>query len=66
MEEIFDKYPKLEIYYKTSDNNAFFSVTDAKNHAKDLEDKRITPVSRTVKKENLLDDFENKRNKIKK
>jgi hypothetical protein len=57
MEEIFEKYPKLEVYYKTSDENAFFSESDAKNHAKGLEDKRVIPVYRPVK-EIIIDDFE--------
>lgn len=39
--EIFNTNPKLEKCFKTSDGEHFYNETDAKNHAKSLEDKHV-------------------------
>jgi len=43
-DKVFEQHPTLEVYYKTSDDVPFFQECDAKNHAKGLEDKEVTPV----------------------
>lgn len=43
---IFKSYPKLTVYYKTNDGTKFFTENSAKNHAKTLDDKTVTPVYR--------------------
>lgn len=43
-EQIWKEHPSLEVVYLTSDENAFYSENDAKNHAKTLEDKSVEPV----------------------
>ena len=44
--DIFNNYPTLQVYYKTTDGQAFFQESDAKNHAKTLENKKVEPVER--------------------
>ena len=44
MNEVFKNNPKLEKYYGTSDGEAFYNENDAKNHAKNLEDKTVETV----------------------
>lgn len=44
--KIFEHYPKAYTVYFTADGSPFLSETDAKTHAKTLEDKEITPVQR--------------------
>jgi hypothetical protein len=39
--EIFNTNPKLEKCFKTSDGEHFYNESDAKNHAKSLEDKHV-------------------------
>lgn len=41
---IFKDHPKAMSYHKTSDGNAFFRISDANNHAKTLEDKKVVEV----------------------
>lgn len=43
-DNVFKTHPMLKSYHKTSDGTAFFQETDAKNHAKSLEDKTIEKV----------------------
>ena len=51
MNDVFKNNPKLEKYYGTSDGEAFYNETDAKNHARNLEVKTVE----TVYNELLLD-----------
>ncbi len=44
MSKIFEQHPKLVEYFKTSDGTAFFTESDAKNHAKGLENKAVLSV----------------------
>lgn len=44
MNEIFKQNPNLEKYYGTSDGEAFYNENDAKNHAKNLDDKTVESV----------------------
>ena len=44
MHEIFKTNPDLKKAYITSDGTPFYQETDAKNHAKTLEDKTVEPV----------------------
>jgi hypothetical protein len=43
---IFDKNPSLEEYHQTSDGQAFYTKSNALNHARTLEDKAVKTVSR--------------------
>ncbi len=45
--EIFKKHSKLQEFYQTSDGIKFFNESSAKNHAKDLEDKKVVEVKRS-------------------
>lgn len=47
-DKVFEENPSLEVYYKTSDNIAFYQESDAKQHAKALENKEVTPVFRNA------------------
>lgn len=44
MHEIFKSNPQLKKVYVTSDDTAFYQETDAKNHAKTLENKTVEPL----------------------
>lgn len=44
MHEIFKSNPQLKKVYVTSDDTAFYQETDAKNHAKTLDDKTVEPI----------------------
>ena len=46
MDQIFKDNPKVDIYYKTSDETPFFSKNAAQNHAKTLEQKNIETIVR--------------------
>lgn len=46
MDHIFKDNPKVDIYYKTSDETPFFSKNAAQNHAKTLEQKNIETIVR--------------------
>ncbi|CVK17119.1 hypothetical protein Ga0061079_11621 [Apibacter mensalis] len=64
MDKIFEKYPKINVYYKTNDGNSFFSESDAKNHAKSLDNKLVQPICREfenikVKEEKALETDKN-------
>jgi len=48
--DIFSNNPNLDLYYKTSDDTAFFTRNSAENHAKTLEDKFVKKVTRTSEK----------------
>ena len=43
---IFKNYPTLQVYFKTADGQAFFQESDARNHAKSLESKKVEKVER--------------------
>lgn len=47
MNEVFKQNPNLEKYFGTSDGEAFYNENDAKNHAKNLEDKTVETVYNT-------------------
>ncbi|GAA4156627.1 hypothetical protein GCM10022217_15820 [Chryseobacterium ginsenosidimutans] len=54
MDNIFSENPKVDLYYKTSDDTAFFSQNSALNHAKTLTDKNVKKVTRdSVEKESV-------------
>ncbi len=42
--EVFEQNPNLEKYYGTSDGEAFYNENDAKNYAKNLDDKAVEMV----------------------
>lgn len=42
--EIFKQHPQLEKVFVTSDEQAFYQETDAKNHAKSLKEKKVETV----------------------
>lgn len=44
MHEIFKSNPQLKKVYVTSDGTPFYQETDAKNHAKTLDDKTVEPL----------------------
>ncbi len=44
--DIFNNYPTLQVYFNTADGQAFFQESDAKNHAKTLENKKEETVER--------------------
>ncbi|OBW40810.1 hypothetical protein AB670_02761 [Chryseobacterium sp. MOF25P] len=46
MDQIFKDNPKVDIYYKTSDDTPFFSKNAAQNHAKTLEQKNLETIVR--------------------
>lgn len=52
MENFFETNPHLKAYFQTSDGEAFYEEQDARNHAKSLEDKTITPFKREAEKQN--------------
>ncbi len=39
--KIFNENPELKEFYMTSDGQAFYQESDAKNHARGLEDKKV-------------------------
>jgi len=43
---IFGSHPKVDVFYVTSDDQAFFHQNDADNHAKTLSDKRVDKAER--------------------
>ncbi len=43
---IFKNYPTLQVYFKTADGQSFFQESDARNHAKSLESKKVEKVER--------------------
>lgn len=47
MEQIFKDNPKLDVVYKTADGKFFFLENDARNHATNLEDKKVIKIGRT-------------------
>jgi hypothetical protein len=49
MKTIFELNPGLKEYHKTSDGVKFFTPHDAKNHARTLEDKKVSKVLRPIK-----------------
>ena len=57
MEQIFKDNPKLDVAYKTTDGKFFFLENDARNHASNLENKKVIKVGRA--EENLTTDVEN-------
>ena len=57
MEQIFKDNPKLDVAYKTTDGKFFFLENDARNHASNLENKKVIKVERA--EENLTTDVEN-------
>lgn len=46
MEQIFKDNPKLDVAYKTTDGKFFFLENDARNHATNLENKKVIKVER--------------------
>lgn len=46
MEQIFKDNPKLDVAYKTADGKYFFLESDAINHAKTLENKKVKKLDR--------------------
>ncbi|MGE4345936.1 MAG: hypothetical protein AB7D46_00835 [Flavobacteriaceae bacterium] len=44
MDKVFKDNPKLDVYFKTSDGEAFYNENDAKNYAKKLKDKKVQRV----------------------
>lgn len=50
MNEIFKNHPELEKYYETSDGTAFYNESNARNHARTLEDKTVKAVNRETEK----------------
>lgn len=46
MQFIFKQHPNVEEFYVTSDDQAFFNASDAKNHAKTLENKEVDTIKR--------------------
>lgn len=55
MDNIFENNPKVDLYYKTSDDNAFFSKNAAQNHASTLSDKDVKKVTRSSASKETLD-----------
>ncbi len=51
MDNIFEQHPNLKQYFKTADGQAFYEHSDAKLHARTLEDKSIETVEKPVKVE---------------
>lgn len=47
-DKIFEHYPNLKAYYKTSDGQCFYNEHTASAHAKKLEDKKVKKVERTA------------------
>ena len=43
---VFAAHPNLDVYYKTSDNAAFFTKNSAEVHAAGLKDKTVKKVTR--------------------
>ena len=66
MDKIFEKYPKINVYYKTDDGNSFFSESDAKNHAKSLDNKLVQPIYRGLENTKVKEDkvLENDKNSV--
>ncbi|BFM42678.1 hypothetical protein CFS9_13190 [Flavobacterium sp. CFS9] len=56
--EIFESNPDLKEVHMTSDGQSFFKESDAKNHAKTLQDKTVELVVNPSDYENLLDDLD--------
>ena len=46
MDNLFKDKPELQEYFETSDGTKFYTENMAKNHARDLEDKKVTHVTR--------------------
>lgn len=59
MDQVFKNNPALKVYYKTSDGTAFYNESDAKLHAKTLDDKKVEPIFKSVleKVVNALEDI---------
>lgn len=55
MDKVFENNPNLKVYYKTSDGTAFYTESDAKLHAKTLDDKNVSPVFKDAVAFDLLD-----------
>lgn len=49
MEQIFKDNPKLDVAYKTTDGKFFFLENDARNHASNLENKKVIKVEKAEK-----------------
>lgn len=47
---VFASYPEAKSFHFTSDDNAFSLESDAKNHAKNLDDKSVTEITRAMAK----------------
>ncbi|MDH1880934.1 hypothetical protein [Empedobacter sp. GD03797] len=47
-QDIFKKYEALQVYYKTADGQPFFQESDARNHAKTLDNKKVETVERPI------------------
>ena len=45
---VFASYPEAKSFHFTSDGNAFSLESDAKNHAKNLEDKEVVEITRAM------------------
>ena len=46
-QDTFKQYPNLKSYFKTTDGVRFFNESDAKNHARTLQNKTVEQVKRT-------------------
>lgn len=55
-DNVFKVHPALKKYHKTSDGTAFFQETDAKNHAKNLEDKTVETIVNEAITEVVVED----------
>ncbi|MPS74008.1 MAG: hypothetical protein E2590_12810 [Chryseobacterium sp.] len=49
-DKIFQENPKLDVYYKTSDGTAFFTMNAAKAHGNTLKNKVVEKVTRKAEK----------------
>lgn len=58
MDQIFKDNPKVDIYYKTSDETPFFSKNASQNHAQTLEHKNIETITRGSVKNSKEDRLE--------
>lgn len=46
MKNTFKQHPRIKTYFQTTDGVKFFRQSDAKNHAKTLDDKNVTEVKK--------------------
>lgn len=46
--EIFKANPNMDCFFETTDGNAFYTESAAKNHAKTLKDKKVTKHTRSA------------------